>query len=78
MRDADRPSFDDMRVEVAGAEVRIVFVADSEAQARRIGKQVAAKVKAARREEKMALQGGIMRCVKWPDELRTANNDEEG
>jgi hypothetical protein len=44
----DQPSFDDMRVEVVGTEVRIVFMADTETQVQRIGRSVAAKVKAAR------------------------------
>lgn len=47
---SDRPSFDDMRVEVVGAEVRLVFMADTEAHAHKIAKMVAAKIKAARCE----------------------------
>jgi len=46
-----RPSFDDMRVEVVGNEVRLIFVADNPAHAQRIARDVAAKIKAERRIE---------------------------
>jgi uncharacterized protein (UPF0212 family) len=51
----DRPSFDDMRVEVTGSEVRLVFMANSPEHARRIARDVAAKIKAEKLiEEKQA------------------------
>jgi hypothetical protein len=43
-----RPTFDDMRVEVSGSEVRLIFVADSPEHAQRIARDVAAKIKAER------------------------------
>lgn len=48
-----RPSFDDMRIEVMGSEVRLVFVANSPEHAQRIARDVAAKIKAERLVENM-------------------------
>jgi hypothetical protein len=43
-----RPTFDEMRVEVTGSEVRLIFVADTPQHAQRIARDVAAKIKAER------------------------------
>lgn len=43
-----RPTFEDMRVETCGAEVRLVFLADLPEHAQRIARDVAAKIKAER------------------------------
>jgi hypothetical protein len=44
----NRPTFDEMRVEVTGSEVRLIFVADTPQHAQRIARDVAAKIKAER------------------------------
>src|SRR5580765_6578515 len=45
-----RPTFDDMRVEVQGNEVRLIFFADSPERAQRIARDVARKIKAEKLE----------------------------
>jgi hypothetical protein len=46
------PTFDDMRVEVQGNEVRLIFFADSPERAQRIARDVARKIKAEKLESK--------------------------
>lgn len=58
---SDRPTFDDMRVEVCGAEVRLVFIANSPEHAQRIARDVAGKIKAERRGNAIEME-----ITAWP------------
>lgn len=57
----DTPTFADMRVEVCGNEVRLVFIASSPEHAQRIARDVAGKIKAERRGDAIGME-----ITAWP------------